>query len=127
MGKVSKADAPNVITEGPVEDRSGEVDGYAIGFTKFSADIDGAPLLKGLPGDMCIAPHWGYVISGSVTFSSPGGNETFVAGDAFYVPAGHTPAVTAGTEFLLFTPAEEANRVNEVMMQNMMAAAGAQG
>jgi hypothetical protein len=32
-----------------------------------SAGVDIAPLLKGLEGDLCQSPHWGYLISGEVT------------------------------------------------------------
>lgn len=37
-----------------------DVDGYTVQFLKFGQDIDGTPLLKGLPGDHCSCPHWGY-------------------------------------------------------------------
>jgi len=43
-----------------------------------------------------------------------------VAGDAFYTPPGHVPALhEAGTEFVLFSPAEELRKTQAVMMKNM--------
>ena len=68
---------------GPVVDRSEEVEGYSINFTTFREDIDATPLLKGLPDDRCQGPHWGYVISGKITFRYADGEEGFEAGDAF--------------------------------------------
>ena len=37
-------------------------------FVSFREDIDATPLYKGLPDDRCQCPHWGYVLSGAVTF-----------------------------------------------------------
>ena len=52
MPKVSRESAAQVEDHGPVEDRHEDVDGYTIQFVSFRADIDGTPLVKGLPGDM---------------------------------------------------------------------------
>ena len=40
------------------------------------------------------------------------------AGDAFYVPAGHTPSIAAGTEYLQFSPADELREVTETILKN---------
>ena len=53
MPKVSRESAAQVEDHGPVEDRHEDVDGYTIQFVSFRADIDGTPLMKGLPGDAC--------------------------------------------------------------------------
>jgi hypothetical protein len=34
------------------------------------------------------------------------GDETLNAGDAFYVPSGHTAGASAGAEFVIFSPGE---------------------
>ena len=39
---------PTVGEFGPVTDRHGEIDGYTVTIVSFAAEIDGAPLLKGL-------------------------------------------------------------------------------
>jgi hypothetical protein len=51
MPKVSKDSAEHVDQHGPVEDRHEEIDGYTVNFVSFGVDIDGTPLLKGLPGE----------------------------------------------------------------------------
>jgi hypothetical protein len=120
MPKVSRETATGGGDYGPVVDRHGEVDGYRIGFATFREDIDGTPLLKGLPDDRCQCPHWGYVISGRVTFRFPDRDEVFEAGDAFYTPPGHIPVShEPGSEVVMFSPARELEVTEAVMMQNM--------
>jgi hypothetical protein len=121
MPKVSKESAAHVDGGGPVEDRHEDVDGYTINFTSFAADIDATPLMKGLPDDRCHCPHWGYVIKGSMTLRFADHDEVYEAGDAFYAPPGHVPSVTAGTEFVQFSPAEQLSETATVMRRNMQA------
>jgi hypothetical protein len=121
MAKVSRESA-NTIEYGPVTDRRDEVDGYRIGFTTFHQDIDGTPLMKGLPGDMCQCPHWGYVTTGRVTFRFADHDEIYEEGEAFYTPPGHIPVShEPGTEVLMFSPADELHKTEAVMMKNMQA------
>jgi len=120
MPKVSK-ETTQMQEHGPVTEWSEDVDRYNIGVVRFNVDIDSTPLLKGLPGDRCHAPHWGYVVSGKVTFGFPDHEEVFEAGDAFYVPAGHHQRAEAGTEYVQFSPAKELHEVSETMMRNMQA------
>jgi hypothetical protein len=84
------------------------LDGYNVNIVKVGADADLTELLRGLPDDRCPSPHWGYVISGSVWFGigADGAREVFGAGDAFYVPPGHTAGASEGAEFVTFSPAE---------------------
>ena len=97
-----------------------ELDGYTASFTSLREDIDATPLMRGLPGDRCPCPHWGYVLEGRVTFRFTDREEVFEAGDAFYTPPGHVPAMQeAGTEFVMFSPAEELRKTEAVMMKNM--------
>ncbi len=122
MPKVSRDSATQGGEFGPVTDRSDQIDGYTVNFTSFSEDIDGTPLMKGLPDDRCQCPHWGYVVSGKLTFRYADREEVFEAGDAFYTPPGHVPALQeAGTEFVMFSPAEELRKTEAVMMKNMQA------
>ena len=118
MPKVSKASA-TFDDYGPVASYHEEVDGQAIEFVQFKIDIDSTPMLKGLPNDECICPHWGYVLSGVVTFTVNGTEESYEPGDAFYVPPGHLQRATAGTEYLQFSPAAEMAVVEAQMMKNM--------
>jgi hypothetical protein len=121
MPKVSKDSATGGGEFGPVTDRSGDIDGYTVNFTSFAQDVDGAPLMQGLPNDRCQCPHWGYVVSGKMTFRYADGEEVFEAGDAFYTPPGHVPVVEAGTEIVQFSPSDELQRTEEAMMKNMQA------
>jgi hypothetical protein len=57
-----------------------------------------------------------------VTFNSASGEETFQAGDAYFVGPGHTPVLYAGTEVIEFSPTEELQRSLEAVSRNMQAA-----
>jgi hypothetical protein len=122
MPKVSKESAAQVDDYGPVENRHEEVSDYMIEFVSFRQDIDGTPLLRGLPGDNCGCPHWGYVLKGKLTFRFAGHEETVAAGDAFYLPPGHIPLAEAGTEYVQFSPALEHQAVAAAMVKNMQEA-----
>jgi glyoxylate utilization-related uncharacterized protein len=113
-----------VTDHGIVEDRHGEVDGYVISFVTFRATVDNAPLLKGLPGDKCQCPHWGYVVRGEIGFVVNGVEETYKEGDAYYAPAGHTQTAIADSEMVMFSPAKELAETEAVMAKNMQSMMG---
>ena len=120
MPKVSKATTePQDIGVGEIH--SDVVGGYDISFMNMREATDLAPFLKGLPDDRCTCPHWGYVVNGRVTFTFADHKEVFEAGDAFYVPAGHTPASDSGSEWIIISPAEQSAEVNEVIERNIQA------
>jgi hypothetical protein len=119
MAKVSKQSAAQVEDHGPVEDRHEEVGDYTVNFVSFRQDVDGTPLLKGLPGDSCDCPHWGYVVKGKLTYRFADHDEVLEAGDAFYTPPGHIPLAEAGTEFVQFSPSLELQAVAAAMVKNM--------
>jgi hypothetical protein len=101
MPKMAK-DGGEVMRMGPVEDRHMDFDGgYTVNVTSFDVDLDGAPMMVGLPGDACQCPHWGVVLKGRQTFRFADHEETFEEGDAFYVGPGHVPTYGAGTVVLL--------------------------
>src|SRR5438094_1757043 len=120
MPKVSRESA-QVDDHGMVEDRHAEIDGYTVNFVTFRQDVDATPLLKGLPGDRCSCPHWGYVLKGRLTYRFADHEEIFVAGDAFYLPAGHIPLADAGSELVQFSPSEALHTVSETMLKNAQA------
>jgi hypothetical protein len=126
MPKVSKETANEAMDHGVVEEwREDIADGYTVNFVTFRQDIDGTPLLKGLPGDRCHCPHWGYVLKGRLTYRFADHEEVFEAGDAFYLPPGHVPLAEAGSEFVQFSPSDELRVVEATMMKNMQAMQGA--
>ena len=121
MPKVSRESATHVDDYGIAEDRHEELDGYAVSFVSIREEMDLAPMLKGLPNDQCQCPHWGYVFKGRLTWSFSDREEVYEAGDAFYVPPGHTPKADAGSEFVQFSPADELRATEEAIAKNMQA------
>ena len=122
MPKASKTTATDAVVldgyEGHFENFDG---GYTVGFETYTADADLTALFAGLPDDRCQCPHWGYVAKGKVTFKTEAGEETFVAGDAYFVGPGHTPVLFAGTEVIEFSPTRELEQTLEVVEKNMAA------
>jgi hypothetical protein len=86
----------------------GEAPGLgAMGGEWFSlgAGTDIQPLLRGLPGDACPVPHWGYVLSGELVITyADGTTETCQGGDLFHWPAGHSVRIVSAAEVILFSP-----------------------
>jgi hypothetical protein len=121
MPSASKANIPPEVENEIMEGRYVELDGYTVGFETFKQDFDPAPLFHGLPDDRCQSPHWGYVLSGKLTFRYADHDETFVAGDAYYGAAGHTPLVYAGTEVVEFSPTHDFAATMEVIGRNLEA------
>jgi hypothetical protein len=89
----------------------GDATGYgkiAGEYFSLGAGTDIAPLLKGLEGDLCQSPHWGYLTGGEVIVTySNGEEETVNQGDLFYWPPGHTVRVGKDAELILFSPQKE--------------------
>ncbi len=119
MSKVSRENAPDVVDYGPAEDRGAQFDGHNVIFTSIREDSDLTPLLKGLPGDSCQCPHWGYMFAGRITVRYADHTEVIEPGDAFYMPPGHVPAAEAGSEFVMFSPSEEMAVSMTAMKANM--------
>ena len=123
MSKVSKDSAPEVIDYGPAEDRTDHFHGYTVNFTTIKQDSDLTPLLKGLPGDCCQCPHWGYLTAGRLTVRYVDHDqvheEVIEPGDAFYMPPGHIPSAVAGSEIVMFSPQEELEITEAAMKANM--------
>jgi hypothetical protein len=81
-------------------------------------EMDVAPLMVGLPDDRCQCEHWGYVVAGSLTYKFKDREETFAAGEVYYVEPGHTPVMHAGLEYVEFSPTDALNKSMEVAMAN---------
>jgi hypothetical protein len=88
------------------------------------AGVDFTPLLKGLPGDRCQCPHWGYVLKGAITVQyADGTEETTGAGELYYWPGGHTAWTDNGVVFVEFSPAEQLQPVLEHLGAQLSASA----
>ena len=101
--------------------------GDASGFGQLSgeyftlaAGVDTSPLFKGLHGDMCQCPHWGFVLRGQLTTTDDiGAEETVKANDLFYWPPGHNVRVDADAEIVMFSPQNEHSHVIDHMIQKV--------
>lgn len=125
--RIAKNDIPvRIDTPGAVARQKTDF-GDASGYGKISgeyfslgAGADIAPLLKGLEGDLCQSPHWGYLLQGKLTVTYADDTEEVVSsGDLFYWPPGHTVRVAEDTEAILFSPQEEHSKVIDHMRVKM--------
>ena len=122
MPKVSKVTASShLVFPGFVDEYEQEIGDWTVTLESTLADMDLAPLFKGAPNDLCPASHMGYVVKGKFGIRRADGvEEIYEAGDAFVLAPGHTPIHFAGSEYIAFTPTQEAKQQAAVMMPNAM-------
>jgi hypothetical protein len=123
MSKASKETTPISMDIEIAEDRSSQLEGFTVNFVTIRRDTDLAPMLASLPGGMCHCPHWGVLTKGRMTVRYTDREEVFEAGDAFYMPPGHTPAAAAGTEFIQFSPTDLLAETEAAIAKGMQEAA----
>lgn len=110
--RIARADIPTKIdVPGAVARQVGDFGDpsthgpLAAEYFSLGAGTDIAPLLEGLDGDACQAPHWGYIVSGEVVVTySDGTDERCATQDVFYWPPGHSVRVVDDAEVILFSP-----------------------
>ncbi len=113
--RIKKSDVPVQIDIPGATVRQVTDFGDATGFGKIVGEYyslgegtDMAPLLKGLEGDLCQAPHWGYLLEGEITVTyADGSDETVSGGDLFYWRPGHTVKAGKDAELVFFSPQKE--------------------
>ena len=89
-------------------------------YFSLSAGVDTTPLFRGLEGNMCQSPHWGFVLCGQLTTTDAGGSqETVNANDLFYWPPGHNVKVDADAEIVMFSPQHEHSQVINHMIEKV--------
>jgi hypothetical protein len=126
MPKVSRNTASHSVQLEGLDVRLDHLEGcYSVCFESHSADAELGALFRGLPGDRCPLPRWGYVVKGKVGFVFPDRKETFEAGDAYYVPPGHIPVHYAGAEIIEFSPTDVLEETMKVVMSNLQQTASA--
>lgn len=77
-------------------------------YFSLAAGVDTTELFKGLEGNACQSPHWGFVLRGRITTTDARGNrETVKAHDLFYWPPGHNVKVEEDAELIMFSPERE--------------------
>jgi hypothetical protein len=123
MPRTTKLEAPVGVDIPELEGRYVDLGGYTVGYETFKIEMDPAEFFRGLPDDRCQCPHWGLVVSGSITFRYADHDETYAAGDAYYAPAGHLPLMAGGTEVVEFSPSEALGATMSVVEANLAAAA----
>jgi len=125
MPAFSRDQVPVEFEADVAQTRTVDQGGMTIAFERLSAGVETAPLFRGLPEDACQSPHWGYLIEGRLrVLSTDGTEESIVAGQAYYLPAGHNVVVEQDALVLEFSPTEDRARTMEHAAQ-MMQAAGA--
>jgi hypothetical protein len=99
-----------------------EFDTISAEYFSLSAGVDTTPLFRGLEGDACQSPHWGFVLSGRLTTTDTNGEREMVgANDLFYWPPGHNVKVDADAEIVMFSPQREHSHVIEHMIERVTA------
>ena len=87
--------------------RSEDWEDLHVSFETYDQHWDSRPLLRGLPNDECQCPHWGYVLKGSFRAFFGGREEQIRAGEAYYLPPGHTIVMEGGTELIEWSPRQQ--------------------
>jgi hypothetical protein len=76
--------------------------------------FDFGPQLEGLPNDLCLCPHWGYMLKGALHIQYADKTEEVIKeGDAFYTPKGHTGWCEADSAMIIFSPEAESKQIDE--------------
>lgn len=102
------------------EGRYTEFGEYTVAVERFPAGTDFSPLLVGLPDDLCQCPHWGYCFEGEfVVRYADKHEETISAGEAYYMPPGHSPRFVEDSRTLEFSPTKELETTVAVVERNM--------
>ena len=125
MPKASRESISQVKDFGVAEDRTEDLGGYTVNFVSILQDHDLGPMLAGLPGGHCSCPHWGYLVKGKLTVRYGDREESIGAGEAFYMPPGHVPAATAGSEIVQFSPTSQLQTVEAAIARAMQQMQGA--
>jgi len=113
--KIAKDAVPTALQVPGVTMRQQRDFGDTNGYGKLSgeyfslaAGVDTTPLFKGLEGDLCQCPHWGFVLKGRITTTDAAGRqETVTADDLFYWPPGHNVRVDTDADLIMFSPQHE--------------------
>jgi hypothetical protein len=102
---------PVAIKGDDAEIRKGDFGGISICLLKLDKGHDTRPIFRGLPGDLCQIPHWGYIVHGSIRLWTETEPKIFNTGDAFYWAPGHAPEALEDTEYVEMSPAEQYNEL----------------
>jgi hypothetical protein len=116
-----REDVPVLYQSGEAYSRDAEWGEMNVAFEGFPAGTDTVALFKGLPGDSCQCPHWGYALRGRMRIKYADHEEVISAGEAYYIPPGHNVVVEEDCEVVEFSPKGEYQKTMEVAARNMAA------
>lgn len=103
--KRDRKELPIALDAGGVCIQAEDWGGFNVARIRFPKGADAAPLLTGMPQDLCPCPHWGTVLRGTIHVRYADGTEEAVtAGDVYYWPAGHTVRVSEDYEAVELSP-----------------------
>jgi hypothetical protein len=122
MQRLPRDEVPVAIEGDGVELRLRDEGGLTVSFVRLPAGAHLAPALKGLPGDLCPCPHWGYMLKGRVRMHTAEGPREYPAGEAFYWGPGHAPEALEDSEYVDFSPTEDFHRVIDHIKQGATSA-----
>ncbi|MFI8322806.1 hypothetical protein [Streptomyces sp. NPDC085529] len=108
MKAFTREDTPVTLEGDGVDLRLQEAGGgMSVAFIHLPQGTDLAPALKGLEGDLCPCPHWGYLLKGRIRMRTASGEHVYEAGQAYYWGPGHAPEALEDSDFVEFSPTEE--------------------
>ncbi len=94
-----------------IDFRTKEQGGSTMSWVVLPKGANLTPALKGLEGDLCQCPHWGYVLKGHVRMHTSNGAKDYRAGEAFYWAPGHAPEALEDSEYIDVSPTDELEEV----------------
>jgi len=104
---VTSKDTAEAQDFGLAVDRTAHLDDLTVNFVSIRETHSLKDALSALPSGRCECPHWGYMLAGEVSVDYGDREETYRAGDAFYMTPGHVPTAQAGSEFVQFSPKDQ--------------------
>ncbi|MFD3664455.1 hypothetical protein ACFWVF_28330 [Streptomyces sp. NPDC058659] len=108
MTATTRETTPVALEGGGVELRMTEAGGgMSAAFIHLPAGTDMGPALKGLEGDLCQCPHWGYLFKGRIRMRTASGEEIYEAGQAYYWGPGHAPEALEDVDVVEFSPTDQ--------------------
>jgi len=115
----SFADLPKTVDVDEITIREADWGDIRVNLVVCHRELDMAPLLKGLPDDLCPCPHWGMILKGRKLVKYRDHEEVLNPGDAYYMAPGHSTVTDAGTEWLEFSPIKELKVLDEAVQRNL--------
>lgn len=116
----SKVDLPKTVDVDELTIRETDWGDIHVNLVVCHKILDISPLLKGLPDDMCQCPHWGMILKGRKLVKYRDHEEVLNAGDAYYMPPGHSTITDPGTEWIEFSPSNQLKDTNAAVQRNLV-------